>query len=269
MCTCKYFWLKVWLSFGPSPSRVRPSLSAQMASGECTCTGCSHCQSWINTTVGGHTYRTCGEAVAKKLCHYGTLCKRCLEEVDARANGGGAEGQDGASAIGQPHQGSAESSGPPSVGPGLEAQVESLRRQVEAQEGRIAELERRLEELEESSRWWGAGAAGWQPDAAAAGQWSSWPAAGSWDQRWGAGQSAEASGAAGQQPGGAGAEGRPRAPGTDEQAGAAAAARPASSSWQQQPGADRQHGQGAARGGGAWGGDAGDAAGPGGTSRLQ
>ena len=238
MCTCKYFWLKVWLSFGPSPSRVRPSLSAQMASVECACRGCPHCQSWINTTVGGHTYRTCGEAVAKKLCHYGTLCKRCLEEVDARANGGGAEGQDGASAIGQPHQ-------------AIEAQVQSLLKRVEAQEATIEQLQRQVSWLVAQVRWWDEEAVEGQPGGADAAS------------------SSQHAGSDGP-PGGAAAAEWQHRPGTNEQPCAAAAAEPwHHQGWDGQPAeasaAEGQRGVGAAWGGAAWRsrGDAGEAGGRG------
>ena len=241
MCTCKYFWLKVWLSFGPSPSRVRPSLSAQMASVECTCRGCPHCQSWINTTVLGHTYRTCEQPVAKKLCHYGTLCKKCLEEADARANAAGAEGQARASGIGQPHQGSAESSGPPSVGPGLEAQVQSPLKRVDAQEARIEQLERQLSRPWAQAPWWDANPVEGQAGGADAAS------------------SSQHAGSDGP-PGGAAAAEWQHRPGTNEQPCAAAAAEPSGSSaaavpwhhqgWDGQPAeasaAEGQHGEGAA-----------------------
>ena len=176
MCTCKYFWFKAWLSFGPTIES--PSLSAQMASVECACKGCPSCDSWVNTRVQGHTYLSCEQPVSKKLCHYGSLCKKCLEQADARANGGGAEGQDGASGIGQAHQaieaqgrqphsrpGRGESSGPPSVGPGLEAQAQSLLPRVEAQEATIEQLQRQVSWLLAQVTWWNEHAVEGQPGA--------------------------------------------------------------------------------------------------------
>ena len=130
-----------------------------MGSVECACKGCPSCDSWVNTRVQGHTYLSCEQPVSKKLCHYGSLCKKCLEQADARANGGGAGGQDGASASGQPPQ-------------PIEAQVQCLLTRVEAQQATIEQLQWHVWWLlaQAEVEWW-AGESHGPPHGASAAEW--------------------------------------------------------------------------------------------------
>ena len=167
-----------------------------MGSVECACKGCPSCDSWVNTRVQGHTYLSCEQPVSKKLCHYGSLCKKCLEQADARANGGGAGGQDGASASGQPHQ-------------AIEAQVQCLLKRVEAQEATIEQLQWHVWWLLAQAQvgWWAGEAVEGQPGGADA-------ASSSHDE--------ESHGP----PGGASAAEWQHRPGTNENASPAGAAEP-------------------------------------------